>query len=76
MKNPLAVVETVSQGLEGVSHFLNHQKRSIKDKQHRTYVSGAMPIPPFHIKGEMLQTYWESTGSLGDLREFSHPTNP
>ena len=76
MKKPLAVVGTVSQGLNGVSHFLNHQKRSIRDKQHKIYVSGAMPIPPFHIKGEMLHTYEESAGIMGDLREFSHPTNP
>jgi hypothetical protein len=30
MKKPLAVANTVSQGLNGDDHFLNHQKRSIK----------------------------------------------
>ncbi len=30
MKKPLAVANTVSQGLKGGDHFLNHQKRSIK----------------------------------------------
>jgi len=32
MKKPLAVAITVSQGLNGGDHFLNHQKRSIKAK--------------------------------------------
>ena len=47
MKIPLVVARTGNQGSEGVSHFLNHQKRSIKDRPTRKYNSGAMPIPPF-----------------------------
>jgi hypothetical protein len=47
IKKPLAVVETGSQGSDRVGHFLNHQKRSINDKQTRRQVSGTMSIPPF-----------------------------